>query len=350
MDFKKFSTVTVALAFGIALVACDDSSSGPSPEPSSSDAQGPAGPSDNPLPGSSNSGDSQLSSADGSSAATPTSSATRPASSAAKECFKDGMASITVRNMERSEISCPNTYTIYDYDLQILYKCVGDALIETDMAPCESDEPESSSSAVTPKSSGGETGVSSSGTSAEYGTLLDSRDGKSYKTVVIGGKTWMAENLNYDNSAVATGSIDSSFCYDGIPANCEKYGRLYQEYAATAVCPEGWRLPTADDWRDLTTTAKSEFGDNNGSLRAVGEWENTIFGDNITATNASGFSALPAGYRAKTGECDGEGTKAYFWGEDNMNHYAWILSNQYDMEKESMQRGYYAYAVRCVKD
>jgi uncharacterized protein (TIGR02145 family) len=184
----------------------------------------------------------------------------------------------------------------------------------------------------------------------EYGTLTDSRDGKNYKTVKIGSLTWMAENLNFDNSATATGSIDSSFCYDGIPANCKKFGRLYQEYAATAVCPEGWRLPTADDWRDLTTTAKSEFGDNNGSLRAVGEWENTIFGDNVTATNASGFSALPAGYRAKTGECDGEGTKAYFWGEDNMNHYAWILSNQYDMEKESMQRGYFAYAVRCVKD
>ena len=239
--------------------------------------------------------------------------------------------------MERSEISCPNSSTIYDYDLQILYKCVGDALIETDMAPCESGEPQSSSSAAT-------------ASNVEYGTLADSRDGKSYKTVKIGSLTWMAENLNYDNSAVATGSIDSSFCYDGIPANCEKYGRLYQEYAATAVCPEGWRLPTADDWRDLTTTAKSEFGDDNGSLRAVGEWENTIFGDNVTATNASGFSALPAGYRAKTGECDGEGTKAYFWGEDNMNHYAWILSNQYDMEKESMQRGYYAYAVRCVKD
>lgn len=220
-----------------------------------------------------------------------------------------------------------------------------------------------SSSSATPKdvvlsssekSSSSETSVSSSSSAAvsnvEYGTFTDSRDGKSYKTVKIGGKTWMAENLNFDNSATATGSIDSSFCYDGIPANCEKYGRLYQEYAATAVCPEGWRLPTADDWRDLTTTAKSEFGDNNGSLRAVGEWENTIFGDNVTATNASGFSALPAGYRAKTGECDGEGTKAYFWGEDNMNHYAWILSNQYDMEKESMQRGYYAYAVRCVKD
>jgi uncharacterized protein (TIGR02145 family) len=318
MNFKKLSVAFAALAFGLALVACDDSSSGPSPEPTSSESQDP------------------LSSDAGTTLSSSSANVTRSNSSSA-ECFKDGMADITVRNMERSEISCPNSFTIYDYDLQILYKCVGDALIETDMAPCESGEPQSSSSAAT-------------ASNVEYGTLADSRDGKSYKTVKIGSLTWMAENLNYDNSAVATGSIDSSFCYDGIPANCEKYGRLYQEYAATAVCPEGWRLPTADDWRDLTTTAKSEFGDDNGSLRAVGEWENTIFGDNVTATNASGFSALPAGYRAKTGECDGEGTKAYFWGEDNMNHYAWILSNQYDMEKESMQRGYFAYAVRCVKD
>lgn len=324
MNLKKLSTATAALAFGIALVACDDSSSGPSLEPTSSESQGPSD-----VTPMSSDGETSVSS----------SSAAAPASSAAKECFKDGVASITVRNMERSEISCPNTMTIYDYDLQILYKCVGDALIETDMAPC------GDASSVTPQSS-----ASVDAPAVEYGTLADSRDGKNYKTVAIGGKTWMAENLNFDNSAIATGSIDSSFCYDGIPANCEKYGRLYQEYAATTVCPEGWRLPTADDWRDLTTTAKSEFGDNNGSLRAVGEWENTIFGDNVTATNASGFSALPAGYRAKTGECDGEGTKAYFWGEDNMNHYAWILSNQYDMEKESMQRGYYAYAVRCVKD
>ena len=276
MDFKKFSAASAALAFGIALVACDsDSSSGPQNDPASSNAY---------------------------------------------DRDSDG----------------PTSY--------------GEIILVSSSSATPKDVVLSSSE----KSSSSETSVSSSSSAAvsnvEYGTFTDARDGKSYKTVVIGGKTWMAENLNYDNSATATGSIDSSFCYDGIPANCEKYGRLYQEYAATAVCPEGWRLPTADDWRDLTTTAKSEFGDDNGSLRAVGQWENTIFGDNVTATNASGFSALPAGYRAKTGECDGEGTKAYFWGEDNMNHYAWILSNQHDMEKESMQRGYYAYAVRCVKD
>ena len=277
MNFKRSSNIVIAaLAFGIALVACDsDSSSGPQNDPASSNAY---------------------------------------------DRDSDG----------------PTSY--------------GEIILVSSSSATPKDVVLSSSE----KSSSSETSVSSSSvatvSNVEYGTLTDSRDGKNYKTVKIGNHTWMAENLNYDNSATATGSIDSSFCYDGIPANCTKYGRLYQEYAATAVCPEGWRLPTADDWRDLVNTAKSEFGDDNGSLRAVGEWENTNFGDNITATNASGFSALPAGYRAKTGECDGEGTKAYFWGEDNMNHYAWILSNQYDMEKESMQRGYFAYAVRCVKD
>lgn len=276
MNLKKLYTATAALAFGIALVACDsDSSSGPQNDPASS-------------------------------------------------------------NVYARDSDGPTSY--------------GEIILVSSSSATPKDVVLSSSE----KSSSSETSVSSSSvatvSNVDYGTLTDSRDGKNYKTVKIGSLTWMAENLNYDNSASATGSIDSSFCYDGIPANCEKYGRLYQEYAATAVCPEGWRLPTADDWRDLTTTAKSEFGDNNGSLRTVGQWENTIFGDNVTATNASGFSALPAGYRAKTGECDGEGTKAYFWGEDNMNHYAWILSNQYDMEKESMQRGYFAYAVRCVKD
>ena len=341
MNFKKFSAAFAALAFGLALVACDDSSSGPSPEPGSSESQGPAGPSDNPLPGSSGSGDSQLSSADGSSAASPASSATLPASSAAKECFTDGMASITVRNMERSEINCPNTYTIYDYDLQILYKCVGDALIETDMAPCESDEPESSSSAVTPKSSGGETGVSSSETSAEYGTLLDSRDGKSYKTVVIGGKTWMAENLNF--------ATDSSFCYDDTPANCTKYGRLYQESDAVKACPEGWRIPTADDWMELRNTAESEWSNDLRSILEDEEtWEINPMIDPVPM-NLIGFAARAGGYRAKTGQYDGEGTKAYFWGESNMNYYAWILSKQYELDKESIMRGYFAYSVRCIQ-
>ena len=220
--------------------------------------------------------------------------------------------------------------------------------------------PKSSSSTINPFSSGLSYVFEGNGSSAassasvapdvEYGTLQDPRDGKSYKTVVIGGKTWMAENLNFSKSTDGSVSLDSTFCLNNILANCEKYGRFYQEFDAAKACPEGWAIPQASDWRDLTNAAKETYGDNNGSLRAVGEWEDTIFGDNVVATNASGFSALPAGYRASTGEYDGEGTKAYFWGEDNMNRYAWILSNQYDLDKESIMRGYFAYAIRCIKN
>jgi uncharacterized protein (TIGR02145 family) len=247
------------------------------------------------------------------------------------------MANITMRNMERTSISCPNSYTIYDYDLQILYKCEGTALIEIDMSPCESDEPESSASVTAP--------------AVDYGTLSDSRDGKSYKTVVIGGKTWMAENLNFSKSTDGSISLDSTFCYDDIPANCTKYGRLYQEFDAEEACPEGWSLPTESDWWDLVNAVKDEFGDQNGSLRALGSWEDTIFGNNVVATNATGFSAVPGGYRASTGQCDGEGTKAYFWGvSSNTLTYAWILSNQYDLDRDSGRKGYYAYSIRCIKN
>lgn len=320
MDFKKLSAASAALALGLALVACDsDSSSGPQsdPVPTNSQEGTPASSSDVAGPLSS------------SSETLPASSATLPTSSAAKECFTNGMANITVRNMERKSISCPNSNTIYDYDLQILYKCEGAALVEIDMPPCEIDEPKSSASVTAP--------------AVEYGTLSDSRDGKSYKTVVIGGKTWMAENLNF--------VTDSSFCYDDIPANCTKYGRLYQEFDAEEACPDGWSLPTERDWWDLVNAAKDEFGNQNGSLRALDVWENTIFGDNVVATNATGFSAVPGGYRASTGQCDGEGTKAYFWGvSSNTLTYAWILSNQYDLDRDSGRKGYFAYSIRCIKN
>ena len=113
---------------------------------------------------------------------------------------------------------------------------------------------EGSSSSVTPQSSDGETSVSSSNeaksssssvtpqssdseTSVSTGTMTDSRDGQTYKTVTIGTQTWMAQNLNYAYTDVPYKhgnytSDSTSWCYNDDASNCSKYGRLYTWAAA----------------------------------------------------------------------------------------------------------------------
>jgi hypothetical protein len=70
--------------------------------------------------------------------------------------------------------------------------------------------------------------------------IKDARDGKSYKTVIFNGKTWLSENLNY--------STKGSVCYDNVLENCEKYGRLYNWLEAKNACPKGWHLPSEKEW------------------------------------------------------------------------------------------------------
>ena len=70
---------------------------------------------------------------------------------------------------------------------------------------------------------------STSGPEVVSNVLVDSRDSQTYKTIEIGGRVWMAENLNYQ----------------------EKQGRLYLWNEAMVACPNGWELPSKADFDNL---------------------------------------------------------------------------------------------------
>ena len=115
--------------------------------------------------------------------------------------------------------------------------------------------------------------------------LRDKRDGQIYDLVHINGVTWMAENLNY--------AAPNSRWYNDDPVIGETYGRLYPWNAAKKVCPDGWRLPTNEEWTNLAMKA--------GGYKYLdfGEWKNA--GDpylgyaNLIEGGESGFNALLGG-------------------------------------------------------
>ena len=137
-------------------------------------------------------------------------------------------------------------------------------------------------------------------------------DGNIYTTVKIGTQTWMASNLkttkyrNGDPIGTTTpATLDISaetapkyqWAYAGNGSNVFIYGRLYTGYAVTdsrGICPTGWHVPTDAEWTTLTTFL-------GGSSVAGGKLKEASsshwISPNTGATNSSGFTALPGGYR-----------------------------------------------------
>jgi uncharacterized protein (TIGR02145 family) len=185
------------------------------------------------------------------------------------------------------------------------------------------------------------------------GTLVDDRDGKTYKYVTIGyyNMAWMAENLNFDT--LSSGYNAGSWCYGNKPDSCAKYGRLYDWYTAKTVCPAGWHLPTRQEWGELAIAAggTGDYGASGpagASLKSTTGWRN---GNN--GTDKYGFKALPGGDRGTDGSFGSAGNYGSWWtATEYGSGYAYYRGMYYNFDYVSendvvKSRGF---SVRCRRD
>ena len=208
---------------------------------------------------------------------------------------------------------------------------------------------------------GGNTGLDES-----YCGIVTDIDGNEYGTVLIGNQVWMSENLKVtkykDGTAIPTGHSNSVWSnlssgayavYDDDDVNTDTYGFLYNWYAvddSRIIAPDGWHVPTDDEWTTLTDYlgGTSVSG---GKMKETGteHWSSP----NTDATNESGFTALPGGYRSTNGSYGNQGYYGYFWSStENNSDTAWyrVLHYNYSDVSRSSSNKRYGFSLRCVRD
>ncbi|MCO6499322.1 MAG: SH3 domain-containing protein [Vicingus serpentipes] len=201
----------------------------------------------------------------------------------------------------------------------------------------------------------------SNSTTPTFGSLTDPRDNHSYKTVVINGDTWMAENLNVthfrNGDEIPQVQNDRSWydlrtpawCYyNNDPKSEALYGKLYNWYAVTderGLAPEGWHIPSKEDWEKLMNGDK-EIG---FKMKAEKDWDNSKYHNNVsTGNNAIGFTGLPGGWRHHQGSFDSQGGEGRWW-SSNKPALGYILKTQYKTLNVTWPEVRDAFSVRCVK-
>ncbi|MCQ2091595.1 MAG: fibrobacter succinogenes major paralogous domain-containing protein [Fibrobacter sp.] len=209
--------------------------------------------------------------------------------------------------------------------------------------------------------SGSGTGNSESvntGTGGEdpnYGTLVDERDGQTYKTVKIGDQVWMAENLNYE--------INGSMCYENEQSNCDVNGRLYKLALADSVCPDGWHLPSRNEFETLLHFVDSAID----SIITYRKQHAIALVDGIDVVskylrdfswnegfNSFGFSALPVGYYIyRSGWYDLGGQTFFLSSSEESDDFYYLNISSKSAGVGKFDKKYNAdngLSVRCLQD
>ena len=211
-------------------------------------------------------------------------------------------------------------------------------------------------------------------------------DNNTYNTVLIGNQCWMKENLrttHYANgTSIELGSSPSTttayrYSPDNNSSNVSTYGYLYNWKAVMGssssssanpsgvqgICPTGWHVPSDAEWTQLTDYVKSQtqYRCNNSSgniakaLASTTVWSSSTttcaVGNNPGTNNATGFSAVPAGYYG--GGYNYFGNFAYFWSateysDNNASNRNLYYDNAF--VRRNLDGKNYGFSVRCLRD
>jgi len=182
--------------------------------------------------------------------------------------------------------------------------------------------------------------ISGISSKAQSDTLVDIRDGRVYKATKIGQQVWMAENLNY--------KTEKSYVFANNAENEKKYGRLYRWEAANEACPEGWHLPTDEEWQ----TMEKELGMTEVELVKENNWRGTDQATKLISDSTQGFNMLLGGYRNPPSNYYLMGMQAFFWtATDNGIHgwYRQMRDGSGQIFRKTRPKSW-GMSVRCVKD
>ena len=181
------------------------------------------------------------------------------------------------------------------------------------------------------------------------GIFRDTRSEIDYIYNKIGSTDWMCTNLQWDEVGIS---------YHDCEVMDELFGRLYDWEAAQIACPEGWRLPTVEDWKAI---CDGDFTGAAGRLMVDAYFNEEKMWDywpKVKITNETLISALPVGY-ATVSDDDvsfiGAGNYATFWTSEESSLdsgqgiYVYLNDETPDVMSASADKSHFAASVRCIR-
>lgn len=172
--------------------------------------------------------------------------------------------------------------------------------------------------------------------------LLDERDGNIYLVKKFHWHWWMCQNLKYDIG-------EGSSCYQADDNNCLLKGRWYTFEAAQKACPEGYRLPSDEDWKKF----ESFLGMHKSELDKKYNRNSGNLGKLLKSGGNAGFDADYSGMVHPMGKDDYMGTRAFFWTateESEKNGWARsMMETKAGIDRQIVAKDY-GLNIRCIKD